>query len=107
MTSTAAHPIADPFFAEHHQGAPDERLRRWRTRFTALLALGVVVWAIITFVVGPVLVRNGHANTSSISLINRAFEHRDEHPADFYLHKWNKFAFAGLAAWLGAGGLML
>ena len=105
MTSTAAPPIADPFFAEHHKGEPDEQVRRWRKRFAALVLAGVVMWAVVAFVIGPIVVRGGYANTSSIGAINRAFDHREEHPVDFYLHKWNKLALAGLGAWIGLGAL--
>src|SRR5829696_2643059 len=104
---TTAPAIADPFFAEHHEGEPDERLRRWRARFAALLVLGVAIWAVVTFVIGPPIVRSGYANVSPIGVINRAFEHRDEHAVDFYLDKWNTLALGGLASWLGIGALVL
>ncbi|HEV2296154.1 MAG TPA: DCC1-like thiol-disulfide oxidoreductase family protein [Tepidisphaeraceae bacterium] len=99
--------IADPFFAEHHQGEPDERLARWRKRLLILLALGVAAWAVVAFVIGPPIVRSGYANASPIAAINDAFGHRHAYPLDHYLRKWNRLALGGLGAWLGVGGLVL
>jgi predicted DCC family thiol-disulfide oxidoreductase YuxK len=104
---TTAPAIADPFFAEHHEGEPDEQVARWRRRFLLLVLAGVAAWALVTFVLGPPVIRSGYANESSIVAINRAFDHRAQYPVDFYLRKWNKLALAGLGAWLGLGALIL
>jgi predicted DCC family thiol-disulfide oxidoreductase YuxK len=104
---TTAPAIADPFFAGHLDGEPDEQVARWRRRFLFLVIAGVATWAIVAFAVGPWLIRSGYANTSSIGAINRAFDHRADHPVDFYLHKWNKLALAGLGAWVGFAALVL
>src|SRR5687767_11269584 len=93
---TPAPPIADPFFAEHLDGKPDERVARWRRRFLFLVIAGVAAWALLTFVVVPPVIRSGYANESTIAAINRAFDHRADHPMEFYLRKWNKLALAAL-----------
>ncbi|MDQ3439119.1 MAG: hypothetical protein M3478_02075, partial [Planctomycetota bacterium] len=104
---TTAPAIADPFFAEHHDGEPDEQVARWRRRVLLLVIAGVAAWAVVAFAVGPPVIRSGYANTSPIRAINRAFAHRADHPVDFYLGKWNKLALAGLGAWVGFGALVL
>ncbi|MGB7158460.1 MAG: DCC1-like thiol-disulfide oxidoreductase family protein [Tepidisphaeraceae bacterium] len=101
------HAIADPFFLSPHDEEPDPRLTRWRMRFFVLVLLGVAAWAVVTFLIGPPVIRSGYENTSPIGAINRAFDHRDEHPLDFYLRKWTRVALVGLVAWVGFGLLVL
>ena len=100
------HAIVDPFFLTD-EDPPDPRLARWRRRGLALLLLGVAAWAIVTFLVGPPVIRAGYENTSPIAAVNHAFDHRAEHPLDFYIAKWNKLAAIGLTAWLALGALVL
>lgn len=81
-------------------------LRSGRAKFTALVVAGAILWAVFAWGVMPRLIANAYEG-HGISFLVKALEHKHAYPLEHYLNKWNKLGLGALAAWVGAGALLL
>jgi hypothetical protein len=89
--------------ADPGHAARGRQARRW---FIGLLAAGAIIWAVFAWGVMPGVIRDAYAGHGP-SVLVRAMEHKSNYAVEHYLGKWNRMSLGLLAAWLGAGGILL